>query len=108
MKVNLCPTQNVALGDESKAAGVQKMCSLGVKVWREHSFNVTRKQNNNISFFSTASCVVRDATGNVNDTIVPGMSCNGSSACGLGYDFSRCASQPCDYGLMNNFQVLVR
>ncbi|XP_066052109.1 solute carrier family 12 member 1 isoform X3 [Chamaea fasciata] len=52
------------------------------------------------------SCVVRDATGNVNDTIVPGMSCNGSSACGLGYDFSRCASQPCDYGLMNNFQVM--
>ncbi|XP_008936806.1 PREDICTED: solute carrier family 12 member 1 isoform X2 [Merops nubicus] len=53
-----------------------------------------------------ASCVVRDATGNINDTIVSGMSCNGSSACGLGYDFSRCASQPCDYGLMNNFQVM--
>ncbi|KAM6351590.1 solute carrier family 12 member 1 isoform 1-T1 [Alca torda] len=53
-----------------------------------------------------ASCVVRDATGSVNDTIVPGMSCNGSSACSLGYDFSRCASQPCDYGLMNNFQVM--
>ncbi|XP_071424997.1 solute carrier family 12 member 1 isoform X2 [Pithys albifrons albifrons] len=52
-----------------------------------------------------ASCVVRDATGNINDTVVPGMSCNGS-ACGLGYDFSRCASQPCDYGLMNNFQVM--
>uniref|UniRef100_A0A8C3JEA0 Solute carrier family 12 member 1 n=1 Tax=Calidris pygmaea TaxID=425635 RepID=A0A8C3JEA0_9CHAR len=53
-----------------------------------------------------ASCVVRDATGSVNDTVVPGMSCNGSSACSLGYDFSRCASQPCDYGLMNNFQVM--
>ncbi|NXT47531.1 S12A1 protein, partial [Pluvianellus socialis] len=53
-----------------------------------------------------ASCVVRDATGSINDTVVPGMSCNGSSACGLGYDFSRCASQPCDYGLMNNFQVM--
>ncbi|XP_054244144.1 solute carrier family 12 member 1 isoform X1 [Indicator indicator] len=52
-----------------------------------------------------ASCVVRDATGNINDTVVPGMSCNGS-ACSLGYDFSRCASQPCDYGLMNNFQVM--
>ncbi|NXF85700.1 S12A1 protein, partial [Eubucco bourcierii] len=52
-----------------------------------------------------ASCVVRDATGNINDTVVPGMSCNGSS-CSLGYDFSRCASQPCDYGLMNNFQVM--
>ncbi|NWU61917.1 S12A1 protein, partial [Pterocles burchelli] len=53
-----------------------------------------------------ASSVVRDATGNINDTVVPGMSCNGSSACSLGYDFSRCASQPCDYGLMNNFQVM--
>ncbi|KFU87270.1 Solute carrier family 12 member 1 [Chaetura pelagica] len=52
-----------------------------------------------------ASCVVRDATGNINDTVVPGMSCNGS-ACSLGYDFSRCGSQPCDYGLMNNFQVM--
>ncbi|XP_064312442.1 solute carrier family 12 member 1 isoform X2 [Phalacrocorax carbo] len=53
-----------------------------------------------------ASCVVRDATGNINDTVVPGMNCNGSSACSLGYDFSRCANQPCDYGLMNNFQVM--
>uniref|UniRef100_A0A8C3CVV1 Solute carrier family 12 member 1 n=1 Tax=Cairina moschata TaxID=8855 RepID=A0A8C3CVV1_CAIMO len=53
-----------------------------------------------------ASCVVRDATGNINDTAVSGMSCNGSSACNLGYDFSRCRNQPCDYGLMNNFQVM--
>ncbi|NWX50668.1 S12A1 protein, partial [Steatornis caripensis] len=53
-----------------------------------------------------ASCVVRDATGNINDTVVPGTSCNGSSACSLGYDFSRCTSQPCGYGLMNNFQVM--
>ncbi|NXC44175.1 S12A1 protein, partial [Penelope pileata] len=53
-----------------------------------------------------ASCVVRDATGNMNDTVTPGMSCNGSSACNLGYDFSRCRDQPCDYGLMNNFQVM--
>uniref|UniRef100_A0A8C3CUC1 Solute carrier family 12 member 1 n=1 Tax=Cairina moschata TaxID=8855 RepID=A0A8C3CUC1_CAIMO len=53
-----------------------------------------------------SSCVVRDATGNINDTAVSGMSCNGSSACNLGYDFSRCRNQPCDYGLMNNFQVM--
>uniref|UniRef100_A0A8B9EMB7 Solute carrier family 12 member 1 n=1 Tax=Anser cygnoides TaxID=8845 RepID=A0A8B9EMB7_ANSCY len=53
-----------------------------------------------------SSCVVRDATGNINDTVVSGMSCNGSSACNLGYDFSRCRNQPCDYGLMNNFQVM--
>uniref|UniRef100_A0A6J0TFG0 Solute carrier family 12 member 1 isoform X1 n=1 Tax=Pogona vitticeps TaxID=103695 RepID=A0A6J0TFG0_9SAUR len=53
-----------------------------------------------------AACVVRDATGNVNDTVVSGMNCNGSSACTLGYDFSSCKTQTCDYGLMNNFQVM--
>ncbi|XP_027716727.1 solute carrier family 12 member 1 isoform X2 [Vombatus ursinus] len=52
------------------------------------------------------ACVVRDATGNVNDTIISGMNCNGSAACGLGYDFSRCLNQKCPYGLMNNFQVM--
>lgn len=54
---------------------------------------------------SSAACVVRDATGSMNDTIVSGMNCNGSAACGLGYDFSRCQHEPCQYGLMNNFQV---
>lgn len=29
---NPCPTQNVALWDESKAAAVQQVCSLGVSV----------------------------------------------------------------------------
>ncbi|KAM7152010.1 solute carrier family 12 member 1 isoform 1-T1 [Macrochelys suwanniensis] len=53
-----------------------------------------------------AACVVRDATGNTNDTVVSGMICNGSSACILGYDFSSCKAQECRYGLMNNFQVL--
>ncbi|XP_060115837.1 solute carrier family 12 member 1 [Heteronotia binoei] len=53
-----------------------------------------------------AACVVRDATGNVNDTVVSGMNCNGSSACALGYDFSSCKTQTCGYGLMNNFQVM--
>ncbi|KAL0167420.1 hypothetical protein M9458_035642, partial [Cirrhinus mrigala] len=48
--------------------------------------------------------VVRDATGNRNDTIVPGSSCNFSSACDLGYDFSICQTTKCNYGLMNNFQ----
>nr|XP_056721797.1 solute carrier family 12 member 1 [Euleptes europaea] len=55
---------------------------------------------------SVAACVVRDATGNVNDTVVSGMNCNGSSACALGYDFSSCKTQKCGYGLMNNFQVM--
>eukprot|EP00073_Rattus_norvegicus_P035406 XP_008760364.1 PREDICTED: solute carrier family 12 member 1 isoform X1 [Rattus norvegicus] len=53
-----------------------------------------------------AACVVRDATGSMNDTVVSGMNCNGSAACGLGYDFSRCQHEPCQYGLMNNFQVM--
>ncbi|XP_043379587.1 solute carrier family 12 member 1 isoform X2 [Chelonia mydas] len=53
-----------------------------------------------------AACVVRDATGNTNDTVVSGMNCNGSSACTLGYDFSSCKAQECRYGLMNNFQVM--
>ncbi|XP_026504336.1 solute carrier family 12 member 1 isoform X2 [Terrapene carolina triunguis] len=53
-----------------------------------------------------AACVVRDATGNINDTVVSGMNCNGSSACTLGYDFSSCKAQECHYGLMNNFQVM--
>ncbi|KAL8197233.1 UNVERIFIED_CONTAM: hypothetical protein K2H54_017299, partial [Gekko kuhli] len=55
-----------------------------------------------------AACVVRDATGNVNDTVVYGMNCNGSSACALGYDFSSCKAQTCGYGLMNNFQALCK
>uniref|UniRef100_A0A671N2T3 Solute carrier family 12 member 1 n=1 Tax=Sinocyclocheilus anshuiensis TaxID=1608454 RepID=A0A671N2T3_9TELE len=50
--------------------------------------------------------VVRDATGNRNDTIQPGLSCNFSSACDLGYDFSICQTTKCNYGLMNNFQVM--
>ncbi|XP_043933560.1 solute carrier family 12 member 1 [Protopterus annectens] len=53
-----------------------------------------------------AACVVRDATGSTNDTVITGMNCNGSAACTLGYDFSRCETQKCAYGLMNNFQVM--
>ncbi|XP_065114007.1 solute carrier family 12 member 1 [Paramisgurnus dabryanus] len=53
-----------------------------------------------------AATVVRDATGNRNDTIIPGMTCNFSSACEFGYDFSVCENTKCNYGLMNNFQVM--
>ncbi|XP_038606057.1 solute carrier family 12 member 1 isoform X1 [Tachyglossus aculeatus] len=54
------------------------------------------------------ACVVRDATGSVNDTVTTGLSgaCNGSAACGLGYDFSTCGSHGCRYGLMQDFQVM--
>ncbi|XP_069622125.1 solute carrier family 12 member 1 isoform X2 [Ranitomeya imitator] len=53
-----------------------------------------------------AASVVRDATGSINDTITSTINCNGSAACGLGYDFSICDYQKCNYGLMNNFQVM--
>ncbi|XP_066557497.1 solute carrier family 12 member 1 [Amia ocellicauda] len=53
-----------------------------------------------------ASTVVRDATGSINDTLRSTLNCNGSAACILGYDFSSCKTQPCQYGLMNNFQVM--
>ncbi|XP_005998362.1 solute carrier family 12 member 1 isoform X1 [Latimeria chalumnae] len=53
-----------------------------------------------------ASTVVRDATGNVNDTVSAGTNCNSSAACSLGYDFSTCHKEKCGYGLMNNFQVM--
>uniref|UniRef100_A0A8C5Q1H3 Solute carrier family 12 member 1 n=1 Tax=Leptobrachium leishanense TaxID=445787 RepID=A0A8C5Q1H3_9ANUR len=53
-----------------------------------------------------AASVVRDATGSINDTITSAMNCNGSAACELGYDFSRCDTEKCPYGLMNNFQVM--
>ncbi|KAF7698709.1 solute carrier family 12 member 1 [Silurus meridionalis] len=63
-----------------------------------------------ITYLAIALCVsgtvVRDATGNVNDTITMGSSCNFSSACNFGYDFSSCAHTKCQYGLMNNFQVM--
>ncbi|KAM4878899.1 solute carrier family 12 member 2 [Sylvia borin] len=56
---------------------------------------------------SVGSCVVRDATGNVNDTIVTGLTNCTAAACKLNYDFSSCQSQAgCHYGLMNNFQVM--
>ncbi|XP_035296030.1 solute carrier family 12 member 2 isoform X3 [Cricetulus griseus] len=55
---------------------------------------------------SVGSCVVRDATGNVNDTITTELTNCTSAACQLNFDFSYCESKTCDYGLMNNFQVM--
>uniref|UniRef100_A0A8D2PZE9 Solute carrier family 12 member 2 n=1 Tax=Zosterops lateralis melanops TaxID=1220523 RepID=A0A8D2PZE9_ZOSLA len=55
------------------------------------------------------SCVVRDATGNVNDTFVNELTNCTTAACKLNYNFSSCHTQPgaeCHYGLMNNFQVM--
>ncbi|KAM4861321.1 solute carrier family 12 member 2 isoform 1-T1 [Thomomys bottae] len=55
---------------------------------------------------SVGSCVVRDATGNVNDTIVTELTNCTSAACRLNFDFSSCETSTCSYGLMNNFQVM--
>ncbi|KAG8598012.1 hypothetical protein GDO81_002463 [Engystomops pustulosus] len=54
---------------------------------------------------SVGSCVVRDATGNVNDTLSYVMSNCTDAACKLDYNFSYCKPE-CKYGLMNNFQVM--
>lgn len=65
-----------------------------------------------ITYLGVALCVsatvVRDATGNITDAINGSLFCNGSAsvACELGYDFSVCAEKTCDFGLMNNFQVM--
>ncbi|OWK11658.1 SLC12A2, partial [Cervus elaphus hippelaphus] len=56
----------------------------------------------------SGSCVVRDATGNVNDTIVTELTNCTSAACKLNFDFSSCETNPCSYGLMNNFQALCK
>uniref|UniRef100_A0A8C3L131 Solute carrier family 12 member 2 n=1 Tax=Chrysolophus pictus TaxID=9089 RepID=A0A8C3L131_CHRPC len=54
---------------------------------------------------SVGSCVVRDATGNVNNTIITELTNCTTAACKLNYDFSSCQKE-CHYGLMNNFQVM--
>ncbi|XP_056889653.1 solute carrier family 12 member 2-like [Takifugu flavidus] len=54
---------------------------------------------------SAGSCMVRDATGDHNDTVSDTVNCT-DAACMLGYDFSICKEGGCQYGLMNNFQVM--
>ncbi|GLD61387.1 solute carrier family 12 member 2-like isoform X1 [Lates japonicus] len=55
---------------------------------------------------STGSCIVRDATGDHNDTVSDTVNCT-DAACTLGYDFSICKEGGCQYGLMNDFQEFV-
>lgn len=65
-----------------------------------------------ITYLAVALCVsatvVRDATGNLTDIITNQMFCNGTAeaACELGWDFSSCANTECEFGLMNNNQVM--
>ncbi|XP_006810477.1 solute carrier family 12 member 2-like, partial [Neolamprologus brichardi] len=57
---------------------------------------------------STGSCILRDASGNVNDTISSHSMANCSTAaCKFGYDFSTCKNEDnCRYGLHRDFQVM--
>nr|XP_046201441.1 solute carrier family 12 member 1 [Oncorhynchus gorbuscha] len=67
-----------------------------------------------VTYLGVALCVsatvVRDATGNINDTIAIGMDmfCNGTNtaACEQGWNFSSCDVSSCKFGSMNNFQVM--
>uniref|UniRef100_I3JZF5 Solute carrier family 12 member 2 n=1 Tax=Oreochromis niloticus TaxID=8128 RepID=I3JZF5_ORENI len=54
------------------------------------------------------SCILRDASGNVNDTISSQFMANCSTAaCKFGYDFSTCKNEDtCRYGLHRDFQVM--
>uniref|UniRef100_A0A672M015 Solute carrier family 12 member 9 n=1 Tax=Sinocyclocheilus grahami TaxID=75366 RepID=A0A672M015_SINGR len=57
---------------------------------------------------SNGSCIVRDATGDDNDTLVGSLENCTDAACTLGYDFSICKEGGCKYGLQNDFQVCDR
>uniref|UniRef100_A0A8C7INA8 Solute carrier family 12 member 3 n=1 Tax=Oncorhynchus kisutch TaxID=8019 RepID=A0A8C7INA8_ONCKI len=69
-----------------------------------------------VTYLGVALCVsatvVRDATGNINDTIATGMDmfCNGTNtaACEQGWNFSSCEVSSCKFGSMNNFQALCK
>ncbi|KAB5518446.1 hypothetical protein PHYPO_G00166000 [Pangasianodon hypophthalmus] len=57
---------------------------------------------------TVGACVVRDASGNLNDSLPVNFSepCEGLG-CKLGWNFTMCEqSQSCSFGLANNFQVL--
>uniref|UniRef100_A0A8D0ASM1 Solute carrier family 12 member 1 n=1 Tax=Sander lucioperca TaxID=283035 RepID=A0A8D0ASM1_SANLU len=56
----------------------------------------------------TSATVVREATGNITDIVTAGASCNGSAvaACELGWNFSSCTVKKCEFGLLNNNQVM--
>lgn len=55
---------------------------------------------------SSGSCVVRDASGILNDTVTPGSGACDGLACGYGWNFTECSQQhSCRYGLINHYQV---
>ncbi|XP_018410915.1 PREDICTED: solute carrier family 12 member 3 isoform X1 [Nanorana parkeri] len=53
------------------------------------------------------SCVVRNASGNVNDTFIDGATNCVGLACGYGMNFTDCTlKQNCKYGLTNQYQTM--
>ncbi|XP_041794212.1 solute carrier family 12 member 1 isoform X2 [Chelmon rostratus] len=65
-----------------------------------------------VTYLAVALCVsatvVREATGNITDLVTPGRPCDGPAvaACELGYNFSSCSVETCQFGLLNNNQVM--
>ncbi|MEE6459730.1 hypothetical protein FKM82_000719 [Ascaphus truei] len=55
---------------------------------------------------SVGSCVVRDAIGNLNDTLTTALTNCTDAGCPLSVDSSFCKTNECKYGLMHNFQVM--
>lgn len=55
---------------------------------------------------SAGSCVVRDASGVLNDTVTSGMGPCEGLGCGYGWNFTECVQEHnCRYGLINYYQV---
>ncbi|XP_012409629.1 solute carrier family 12 member 3 isoform X1 [Trichechus manatus latirostris] len=53
------------------------------------------------------SCVVRDASGSLNDTVTPGVGTCEGLACGYGWNFTECSQwHSCRYGLINYYQTM--
>ncbi|KAM5263922.1 solute carrier family 12 member 3 isoform 2-T2 [Ctenodactylus gundi] len=53
------------------------------------------------------SCVVRDASGDLNDTIASSWGTCEGLACGYGWNFTECSRQhSCRYGLINYYQTM--
>ncbi|XP_058530361.1 solute carrier family 12 member 3 isoform X3 [Ochotona princeps] len=53
------------------------------------------------------ACVVRDASGVLNDTMTPGSGTCEGLACGYGWNFTECSQElNCRYGLINYYQTM--
>ncbi|XP_044040838.1 solute carrier family 12 member 3-like [Siniperca chuatsi] len=87
-------------GDLKDPATAIPKGTLGAICWTTFSYLVIS--------VTVASCVVRDASGNINDILTGNITdgCVGLG-CNLGWNFTECIqSQSCEYGLANNSKVL--